>query len=303
MFNIGQAKSAPSSANGTTPVAGRAGATLAGLEVISKLPSEPRNAPPLLFVHGAWHGAWCWDEYFLDHFAANGFAAHAVSLRGHGASAGRKKLRATRARDFVADIAAVAESLPSPPILIGHSMGGFLIQKYLETRSAPAAVLLASVAPTGVWRTLLRTMRDQPLDVLKSNLSLSLWPVISTAAKARRLMFSPSVPMETIERYHAQMQDEAWFAYLDSLVFDLARPRRVTTPMVVMGGTQDMMIRPGEVAATAKAYGVAPIMFDGMAHDLMLDTRWRNVANEIIAQLYRRFQQTPALETSGLKVA
>jgi pimeloyl-ACP methyl ester carboxylesterase len=41
---------------------------------------------PLLFVHGAWHGAWCWDEYFLDFFAGRGYRALAVSLRGHGNS-------------------------------------------------------------------------------------------------------------------------------------------------------------------------------------------------------------------------
>jgi hypothetical protein len=28
---------------------------------------------PLLFVHGACHAAWCWDEHFLDFFADNGF--------------------------------------------------------------------------------------------------------------------------------------------------------------------------------------------------------------------------------------
>ena len=32
-------------------------------------------ARTLLFVHGAWHGAWCWAEHFLDFFAAQGYAA------------------------------------------------------------------------------------------------------------------------------------------------------------------------------------------------------------------------------------
>ena len=54
------------------------------LEVISKYPAGAARPTPLLFVHGAWHGAWCWDEHFLDFFAAHGYAAHALSLRGHG---------------------------------------------------------------------------------------------------------------------------------------------------------------------------------------------------------------------------
>ena len=85
------------------------------LEVISRLPSSPRPAPPILFVHGAWHGAWCWDEFFLDHFAAHGFEAHALSLRAHGASEGRAQLHRCRIRHYVEDVAAVAAALPSVP--------------------------------------------------------------------------------------------------------------------------------------------------------------------------------------------
>src|SRR5476649_2140141 len=63
------------------------------LEVLSRAPTTSRNAPPLLFVHGAWHGAWCWDEHFLGYFSKRGFSAHAVSLLGHGESEGKERLR------------------------------------------------------------------------------------------------------------------------------------------------------------------------------------------------------------------
>src|ERR1700722_19044822 len=119
------------------------------LEIISKLPSSPRPAPPILFVHGAWHAAWCWDEFFLSYFAANGFEAHALSLRAHGASEGRTQLHRSRIRHYVEDVAAVAAGFSSAPILVGHSMGGFVVQKFLETQSSPAAFLLASIPPTG----------------------------------------------------------------------------------------------------------------------------------------------------------
>jgi non-heme chloroperoxidase len=32
----------------------------------------------------------------------------------------------------------VADKLPAPPVLIGHSMGGMVIQKYLEKHTVPA---------------------------------------------------------------------------------------------------------------------------------------------------------------------
>jgi hypothetical protein len=63
------------------------------LEVITRKPSTPQKTTPLLFVHGSWHAAWCWDEHFLPYFADCGYEAHAVSLRGHGGSEGPKSLK------------------------------------------------------------------------------------------------------------------------------------------------------------------------------------------------------------------
>ena len=64
------------------------------LDVISIASTAAQARPtPILFVHGLFVGAWGWAEHFLDAFAAQGYATHAVSLRGHGQSEGRAGLR------------------------------------------------------------------------------------------------------------------------------------------------------------------------------------------------------------------
>ena len=133
------------------------------LELISKYPIENQRPTPLLFIHGALHGAWCWDVHFLDYFAQRGFPSHAVNLRGHGNSEGRENLRWARISDFVDDLANTVRQLPGPPILIGHSMGGFVIQKYLEKHIAPGAVLLSSPPPTGLLPVAIKTAWRHPL--------------------------------------------------------------------------------------------------------------------------------------------
>src|ERR1700679_3824393 len=122
------------------------------LEVIDKGSATESHPVPLLFVHGAWHAAWCWDEHFLDFFAAQGYRAIAVSLRGHGKSPGGERLRWTRIRDYADDVAEPSPQLPSPPVLLAHSMGGFVVQTYLEHHAAAGAVLVAPIPPTGVLR-------------------------------------------------------------------------------------------------------------------------------------------------------
>ena len=109
------------------------------LEVISKSPSQSSRHPPLILIHGAGHGAWCWRGNFLDYFAEIGWEVHALSLRGHGNSEGKSKLRWWSIAHYVDDIDFVVKTLDRPPILVGHSMGGFVIQKYLEKHSVAGA--------------------------------------------------------------------------------------------------------------------------------------------------------------------
>ena len=141
------------------------------LEIISRAPPSGRKVTPLLFVHGMMHAAWCWERHFLDYFALHGYESHAVNLRGHGNSEGRERIRWTRIAEFTDDLAQAVSGLPSPAILVGHSMGGVVIQKYLEDYSAPAAVLLSSPGPTGFFRTVLRVARRRPLAFAKANVT------------------------------------------------------------------------------------------------------------------------------------
>lgn len=38
--------------------------------------------PPLVFVHGSYHAAWCWAEHWLPFFSSRGFDCYALSLLG-----------------------------------------------------------------------------------------------------------------------------------------------------------------------------------------------------------------------------
>ncbi|MCL4267444.1 MAG: alpha/beta fold hydrolase [Anaerolineae bacterium] len=254
------------------------------LELISRQPETVQHQTPLLFVHGAWHGAWCWDEFFLPYFAEKGWAVHALSLRGHGNSPGREKIRWHSVAGYVADVAEVAQSLPARPVVIGHSMGGLVVQKYLETYHAPAGVLLAAVPPRGVIGTTLRLGRNHPGVLLKTNLTLSLQPVIGTQALAREMFFSEEMPEEEVARYYSLLQNESFRAFNDMLWLNLPKPKKVKAPLLVLGGTRDTIFTVDEVKSTAVAYHTEAVFFD-MAHDMMLEAGWQAVADHIISWL------------------
>ncbi len=257
------------------------------LEVIDKRPATEEHKTPLLFVHGAWHGAWCWDEHFLDFFAAQGYRSLAVSLRGHGNSPAPKPMRLCSIADFVDDVASVADTLPQPPVVIGHSMGGLVVQKYLESHHAPAAVLLASVPPNGITRFLVRCVKRHPWPMARSlAVTRSLRGIAGTPEMAREIFFSESASDPDVARYTAQLCEEyAARIALDLLWLNLPKTDLVTAPLLVLGAENDVCFTQAEVRATAAAYRTEAEMYPGMSHDMMLDPGWADVAERIQAWL------------------
>ena len=96
------------------------------------------SKPPLLFIHGSFHAAWCWAEHYMSYFASIGYDSKAISLRGTGgtpALEGEKKVTIeTHMNDFKSFLNIYSEE-NEKPILIAHSFGGILAMKYLEKYS------------------------------------------------------------------------------------------------------------------------------------------------------------------------
>ena len=159
------------------------------LEVIDKGSHSRAHPQPLLFVHGGWHSASCWGN-FLDFFADAGWRAVAVSLRGHGASPTGKRFHACSIADYVDDVKATAGDLGGRPVIVAHSLGGFVVQRYLETHDAPAAVLVASVPPQGVLGFATRIWSRHPWISLRSLPVGNLTGFIGTPPLVREHLFS-----------------------------------------------------------------------------------------------------------------
>jgi pimeloyl-ACP methyl ester carboxylesterase len=255
------------------------------LEVITQQPNTNAGLTPLLFVHGMFCSAWVWEN-FLPYFAENGYEAHALSLRGHGASEGRESLRLIRAAEYVEDIAHVAGRLRASPVLIGHSLGGYIVQKYLETYTVPGAVLMASVPPTGLFKMLARHTVRRPWQTIKCHLKRSPYVTVETPSLAREVFFSADMPADKVYHYFTRLQEESYCASLDAAIFNLPRPGKINPPpMLVLSGTNDILHSRNEIEATARAYGAHLEFIPNVAHVMMLEADWRIVADRILKWL------------------
>jgi pimeloyl-ACP methyl ester carboxylesterase len=257
------------------------------LELIDKGSVTGSHPVPLLFIHGAWHAAWCWNEHFLDFFAARGFRAAAVSLRGYGASTLSQRLNSVSIVDYLDDLRSVVGMLDAEPVLVGHSLGGLLVQKYLESHRAPAAVLLASYPPQRMLRMAIafRAVRMHPWLTIRANLVGTTADLVNTPRLAREKLFCAGTPPATVESCAARMQPVSGRAVG---VLLRVQTSRVTTPILVLDGDSDATLTKEEVRATARAYGAHAEFFPNMGHNLMLEPGWQEVAERIHAWLAAR---------------
>jgi pimeloyl-ACP methyl ester carboxylesterase len=258
------------------------------LEVIDKGCVSESHPVPLLFVHGAWHAAWCWNENFLSFFADKGYRALALSFRGHGDSPADKPLWACSVADYVEDVSSVADTLPTSPVVIGHSMGGLIVQKYLEKHDAPAAVLMTSIPPQGNLGNALRWIRQRPTHFARMTITGKALPYINPPQLARERFFSAHTPEDDVRKYAARLQEDSTRIGIDCLLLRLPRPKRVTTPLLVLGADEDTAHTRKEILATARAYGTEAEFFPDMGHNMMLEPGWPAVAERIDSWLGTR---------------
>lgn len=257
------------------------------LEILRRQPEGEAPRTPLLFLHGAYVGAWCWDEHFLPWFAERGFPCYALSLRGHGASGGRERLHDFGIGDYVDDLAQAVAGVGRPPVLIGHSMGALVVQKYLERETARAVVHVCPVPPFGLLPSTFSLAFGRPQFFAEIN-ALAGGHSASRKALAEAL-FSGPVDAERIDRHYARMQAESRRALMDMTLWGLPQLWRMQrVQALVLGAEHDALIAPSLAQSAARLLGAEYRQLDGLGHAVMLDSAWESAAQAILAWLDER---------------
>lgn len=253
------------------------------LEILEYLPEVNSELPPLIFIHGANHGAWCWQEHFLPYFFSKGFPCYALSFRGHGGSEGHEKLHSFSLADYMDDVLETMKFLKNKPVLIGHSMGGAVVQKllHLYPDKIIAAVLIASIPPNGMLRDLSRLIFTRFKDITQM--------VLFLRGKSRNfpggIFFSEKLPVEKTERFVRLLQPESTKARNDFCGQIVPAFLSTNVPMLVLGSRTDWFFPEKTTIHIGKAYNAKTVIFPFMCHDMMLDPNWKMVADQILVFL------------------
>ncbi|EOY04180.1 Alpha/beta-Hydrolases superfamily protein [Theobroma cacao] len=270
--------------------------------VKEKDPDETKS-PTLVFVHGSYHAAWCWAECWLPFFSASGFDCYAPSLLAQGESDAPSGTVAGSLQTHAGDVADfIQRNLSSPPVLLGHSFGGLIIQYYIANMrneqsfemdtlypKLTGAVLVCSVPPSGnsglVWRYLF----TKPIAAFKVTRSLAAKAFQTSVSLCRETFFSSKMEDNLVLRYQELMKESSRMPLFDLRKLNASLPvpkmTKSSTEVLVLGAKDDFIVDPEGLRETGRFYDVSPICIEGVAHDIMLDCSWEKGANVILSWL------------------
>jgi pimeloyl-ACP methyl ester carboxylesterase len=250
--------------------------------------TSQQNNPPVVMIHGGFSGPWVWDD-FAARFRSAGHAVETPALRFHGPQKPSPALATTSLVDYAADLEALIASMKTPPILIGHSMGGLLVQMLAARQEIAAAILLAPSAPWGVPpSTLFEIGMAQSLMLRVGYWSTILEPNFDIAA-AHSL---DRCPRDQRDRLFKRFVPESGRATFEVLHWglDMGRAsevdvRKVRSPLLFLTGGADRISPPGTVKRTAALYGDRAHceVIPGMSHWLIGEPGWEQVCDRALS--------------------
>jgi pimeloyl-ACP methyl ester carboxylesterase len=255
---------------------------------------------PVVFIHGLWLHATSWTPW-LELFRAAGYEATAPGWPGEPPTvAGARADAVAVANHGIDDVAnhyrQIIETLPTPPILVGHSFGGMIAEKLLGQGVAAAAVAIDAAQIKGVLPVPLSSLR-------------ATFPVFkSPANKHRAIMLTPeqfrygfgnAISEEESDALHEQWVVPAPGKPLFEAAtanFSPHSPAEVETdnedrgPLLLVMGGQDHTVPEAITKSTLKQYRHSSaltelIEFEDRGHSLTVDSGWRDVADAALGWL------------------
>ena len=250
---------------------------LGRLCAITAEPRQRTTSWPVVMVHGLGAGPEVWRN-FQRAFAAAGVRSYALELP---VSNGE---RAIGIADYALLVSGALAEV-GPAVVMGHSMGGLIVQKLAETSRHPGYVMLASVPPWHMlragygpmWRALLRHPVRQVLGPRRRGQVLFDTDFQANLTQPR---LTPAQVQTTLGRGNAPGSARA--AVDMALGWVPVNAEAIhSPPLLLIGGEADRLIPPAEQQRLARHLGTSLRLFN-RGHMLMIEDGWEEISAELL---------------------
>ncbi len=237
----------------------------------------------VILVHGAWGNRKVWTSLAKIFREAN-YRVRIVELPGHGQNAYQHNVRWLTLNVYVDAVEDIARK-QSRVILIGHSMGGLIVQMVLNRKRHHylAGILLNPVPPSGILKTAIRFFIDHPWSVIKALIKLSPYELVANENLARRRLFGHALDQSELRRRHREVGPESVIALIQMLFPRYIRIRDI--PVLVIRTTADRVISSRQARETAWMHTADLRIVPGAPHMSMYGEEGQRIVQEILQWL------------------
>lgn len=256
----------------------------------------------IVMLHGANAGGWCFAK-FKAVFEDLGWKCHTPDLIGHGSRAkdSQAELAGKSVKDYYAELEEFLRSFPTPPVVLGHSLGAILAQQLASRGFASALILISPAAHASIL-----VATDNERKMAQDFMSLGpFWtrvlPPDFDIAAACSLNRIPREEQRQIFDQFTPESGRVWFE-LFFWMFDLSEATAVNAnaidcPVLCISGTDDQLVSIATARRTAQSLKNA--IFEeakGHAHMLPMEPGAEDIAKRI-ANWASVSARTPAVQT------
>jgi len=258
---------------------------------------------PVVFIHGLWLHATSWDPW-VDLFREAGYAPVAPGWPGDSDTVEETrrdpaKVAGKGIDDVVDHYAQIIRGLDAPPVVIGHSFGGLMVQRLLGQDLAAAGVAIDPAPIKGVLKLPPSALKVASIALRRP---ANRHEAVSLTADEFRYGFGNAVPADEsadlYERWAVPSPGKPLFE--DAFAnFTPRSPAKVNTgnrtrgPLLITGGGRDHTVPLAVSTSTRKLYHKSPAItdfqeFPDRGHSLTIDHGWREVAQYVLDWLRQR---------------
>ena len=256
---------------------------------------------PVLFIHGLWLHASSWQPW-IDLFAREGYGPviapgwPGIPDTVDEARDNPDAVAGVGVDQVVSHYLQIIDALPSKPIIIGHSFGGMIAERFLGLNVAKAAIAIDAAQIKGVL--------PLPISALRATFPVFKNPAnknraVSLTAEQFRYAFGNAIDEDEsnalFDRWTIPAPGRPLFEAATAN-FSAHSPVKVDTanedrgPLLLIMGGQDHTVPEAITKATAKQYRHSPavtdvVEFGDRGHSLTIDHGWTDVAAECLAWL------------------
>jgi pimeloyl-ACP methyl ester carboxylesterase len=241
-----------------------------------------------VLIHGAWMTPACWRDF-------RGF----LEMRGHDCvvppwphmerpvDALRRDPAPGLARltieDLVDHFDRIVRALPEPPVIVGHSFGGLIVQMLLDRGLGAAGIAIDAGPPRGVLPSLRAVRSAAPVLFAPLGWRRVLTMSFDSFATTFANTLSAAAAHEAYERHVVPAPGRIYFQAALGVGNGVRFANPSRAPLLLLAGEQDRTSTPDMVRAMLRKHRRSPartdmLAFAGRSHWLIAEPGWEEVA-------------------------